>query len=279
MFYIQENDKPTIVEKIIRKLTVERNKIIIPINETTNEKVQEKLARKTIKLIKKSNSKKIIISKKIQNCESFIKILEKEDLKIVDGKWLYKMLIPEITDYILEKENLKKEETSIHILVNNETDIAIQNIKKFSTEFKAITIITNHIDKFKRIEEKIYNELGINITVMNNKKKGLSRAKIIINYDFPKELINQYNINEKAIIVNIQGKLKINKKRYDGKIIQGYEIKDNTENEYDIENEKFYTRELYESTFYYEQPYKYVREKIEKDKIKIKELYLQNGSY
>lgn len=279
MFYIQENDKPTIVEKIIRKINVERNKIIIPINETTNEKVQEKLARKTIKLIKKSNSKKIIISKKIQNCESFIKILEKEDLKIVDGKWLYKMLIPEITDYILEKENLKKEETSIHILVNNETDIAIQNIKKFSTEFKAITIITNHIDKFKRIEEKIYNELGINITVMNNKKKGLSRAKIIINYDFPKELINQYNINEKAIIVNIQGKLKINKKRYDGKIIQGYEIKDNTENEYDIENEKFYTREFYESTFYYEQPYKYVREKIEKDKIKIKELYLQNGSY
>ncbi len=279
MFYIQENDKPTIVEKIIRKINVERNKIIIPINETTNEKVQEKLARKTIKLIKKSNSKKIIISKKIQNYESFIKILEKEDLKIVDGKWLYKMLIPEITDYILEKENLKKEETSIHILVNNETDIAIQNIKKFSTEFKAITIITNHIDKFKRIEEKIYNELGINITVMNNKKKGLSRAKIIINYDFPKELINQYNINEKAIIVNIQGKLKINKKRYDGKIIQGYEIIDNTENEYDIENEKFYTREFYESTFYYEQPYKYVREKIEKDKIKIKELYLQNGSY
>ena len=58
MFYIQENDKPTIVEKIIRKINVERNKIIIPINETTNEKVQEKLARKTIKLIKKSNSKK-----------------------------------------------------------------------------------------------------------------------------------------------------------------------------------------------------------------------------
>ena len=42
MFYIQENDKPTIVEKIIRKINVERNKIIIPINETTNEKVQEK---------------------------------------------------------------------------------------------------------------------------------------------------------------------------------------------------------------------------------------------
>lgn len=279
MFYIEENDKPTILEKLVGIIRLEGNKIIVPIEKNQNEKKQEKLAEKTIKIIKKSNSKKIVVSKELQKYITYIKILEKENFIKMNGKWLYKMLIPEITEYILKKENWKKEETNIYFLVNDVQDPIIKNIEEFSKKYKGITILTNHIEKFKKIEEKIYEEFGINITVMNNKKKGLTRAKIIINYDFPKELVNQYNINEKAIIINIPGNLKINKKRFDGKIIQGYEIIQNTKEEYNIENEKFYTKEVYESSFYYEQPYKYIREKIEKDKIKIKELYLQNGIY
>ena len=40
------------------------------------------------------------------------------------------MLIPEITQYIEIKKQLKPEETTIHILVNDFTEIAIENIKK-----------------------------------------------------------------------------------------------------------------------------------------------------
>ena len=174
------------------------------------------------------------------------------------------MLVPEIIEYILKKENLKKEETSLHILVNDATDVAVQNILEFAKEYKTITIITNHIDKFKKIEEKIFEESGINISIMNNKKKSLSRAKIIINFDFPKELINQYTINEKATILNLPGKLKINKKRYEGKIIQGYEIKSKEDSNYNQELDKFYPKSIYESKFYYEQPYQYIREKNKK---------------
>ncbi len=278
MFYIEENDKPTFLERILKKIRIENNRIIIPIEKEPTEKEQKKLAQKTIKLLNKSSSKKIVISKKIGQYEKYINILKAKYIN-VEGKWLYKMLVPEIMEYILKKENLKKEETSLHILVNDATDVAVQNILEFAKEYKTITIITNHIDKFKKIEEKIFEESGINISIMNNKKKSLSRAKIIINFDFPKELINQYTINEKAIILNLPGKLKINKKRYEGKIIQGYEIKSKEDSKYNQELDKYYPKTIYESKFYYEQPYQYIREKIKNDKIEIKELYLQNTTY
>ena len=278
MFYIEENDKPTFLERILTKIRIENNRIIIPIEKELTEKKQEKLAQKTIKLLNKSSSKKIVVSKKIGQYEKYMNILKAKYIN-VEGKWLYKMLVPEIIEYILKKENLKKEETSLHILVNDATDVAVQNILEFAKEYKTITIITNHIEKFKKIEEKIFEESGINISIMNNKKKSLSRAKIIINFDFPKELINQYTINEKAIILNLPGKLKINKKRYEGKIIQGYEIKSKEDSNYNQELDKFYPKSIYESKFYYEQPYQYIREKIKNDKIEIKELYLQNTTY
>src|SRR5699024_11227968 len=60
------------------------------------------------------------------------------------------------------------------------------------------------------------------------------KAKIILNNHFPKELLNQYNINENAIIVNILENMKINKKRFNGTIINDYEISYKTEKEYNI---------------------------------------------
>ena len=281
MFYIQENDKPTFLEKMLTKIKIENNRIILPTEKELTEKKQEKLAQKTIKMLNKSSSKKIVVSKKIEEYEKLMNILKSKYIN-VDGKWLYKMLVPEMMEYILKKENLKKEETSLYILVNDTTDVVLQNMLEFAKEYKTITIITNHLDKFKKIEERILEESGINISIMNNKKKSLSRARIIINFDFPKELINQYVINEKAIILNLPGKLKINKKRYEGKIIQGYEIKlkeTKEDQSYNQELEKFYPKAIYESKFYYEQPYQYIRDKIKKDKVEIKELYLQNTVY
>ena len=280
MFYIQENDKPNVIEKILNRIVIEGNKIIIPIKQQgMSKKRQEKIAQKTMKILERSSSKKIVISKQLGEYKDFVNILDQNNYINVTGKWLYKMLIPEIMDYITKKEKWKKEETHIYILVNDAKDFIIENIKQFAKIYKSITIITNHINKFKKIEEDIYEELGTYITIMNNKKKGLSKAKVIINIDFPKELINQYNIYEKAIIVNMVNNIKINKKRFEGKIIKGYNIRFENKNIENIDNEKFDTKVIYESNFYYEQPYKYVREKIKKDGVQIKNLYLQNGVY
>ena len=74
-----------------------------------------------------------------------------------------------------------------------------------------MNIVTNHIEKFKKLEDK-FMENGIMITIGNNKKKSLMKSKIILNIDFPNELINKYMIKDDAIIINVPGKAKINMK-------------------------------------------------------------------
>ncbi len=100
----------------------------------------------------------------------------------------------------------------------------MHNIRKIAKEYKRVNIITNHISKFKNIEKQILENEGIMITVVNNKRKSLVKAKIILNVDFPTELINKYNIYEEAIIINLQGNVKINSKRFNGININDYEI-------------------------------------------------------
>ena len=50
------------------------------------------------------------------------------------------------------------------------------------------------------------------------------KSKIILNIDFPNELINKYMIKDDAIIINVPGKAKINRKRFNRLIVNNYEI-------------------------------------------------------
>ena len=280
MYYIEESDKPKFFEEIFSRVKLETDKIILPVNiEKINSKNEKILASKTLKILEKANSKKVVISKNIQNFKEYMDLLNQEELDIIDGKWLYKILSPEILEYILNKENMEKEETNIYILINDLTEIALQTIKRIANTYKSINIITNHIEKFKKIEETLTKEFGIAITVMNNKKKGLAKAKIILNFDFPKEILNKYNIYEKAIIVNLQGNMKITKKRFEGLVINDYEIEIINPKEYHLEDKKYKTKELYEACFYKSQPYNNIIDKIKKDKVVIKKLYILNGKY
>ena len=295
MYYIEESDKPNFLEEKLSRVKLEIDRIILPINKdkiiTENvdskkldsEKIyikkEKKLAQKTLKILEKANSKKIVISKNVQKLKEYMDLLNQSQLEIIGGKWLYKILVPEILEYILNKENRINEETNLYILINDSTEITLQTIKRLANTYKSINIITNHIEKFKKIEENMEKELGIAVTVMNNKKKGLSKAKIILNFNFPKELLNKYNIYEKAIIVNLQGSINIAKKRFEGIVINDYEIEIINPQEYHLDDKKYKLKELYEAHFYKSQPYKNIIEKIKKDKVKIKELYSLNGIY
>lgn len=110
------------------------------------------------------------------------------------------------------------------------------------------------------------------ITVTNNKKKSLKNAKIILNIDFPKETINKYNIFDEAIIVNLDGDVKIDKKRFSGININNYEI----ENDFKF-SDKFYTKDIFESKIYKKTTFTNIREEIKKSDLKIKELVGNNG--
>ena len=164
------------------------------------------------------------------------------------------------------------------MLINDLTDIEFENIKNLARKYKTINIVTNHIEKFKKLEKQLQENEGIIITITNNKKKSLMKTQIILNIDFPKELINKYNIRDDAIIVNVKGKIKINKKRFNGLNINDYEIdfREDKKDEKVISN-KYYSKDIYESELYKKQRISEIKEKIKIDKVVIKKLILNNG--
>lgn len=278
MFYIEKNDKPNFVEKKISLIKINNNTILIPITEKTKEKQIQKIAQKTNKAINRhSNSKKVVLSKELQEQEIYINYLNTYGLEIQNGRWLFKILLPQITEYIIYKKKINKNTIIISILINDLTDIEFENIKILARTYKSINIVTNHIEKFKKLEEKL-NEEGIIITITNNKKRSLIKSQIILNIDFPKELINKYNIKEDSIIVNVRGKTKINNKRFNGLNINDYEIdyREDKKEEKDYSNQ-YFLKDLYESKLYKKQNIKEIRNTIKLDKVIIKKLILNNG--
>ena len=277
MFYIEKNDKPSWLERNFNLIKIQENTIIVPIDKSTNEKQIEKIATKTNKIIRRySTSKKIVLSKEMCKEEKYINYLNTYGLEIQDGKWLFEILLPEITEYIVNKKKIEK--TNISIMINDLTDLEFENIKILARKYKSINIVTNHIEKFKKLEKQLQENEGIIITITNNKKKSLMKSQIILNIDFPKELINKYNMQDEAIIVNVRGNVKINKKRFNGLNINDYEIdfRDDKKNNKAL-NDKFYLKDLYEAKLYKKQRIREIKEKIKVDKVIIKKLILNNG--
>ena len=276
MFYIEKNDKPSWFERKINLIKVQENTIIVPINENTNKKQVEKIAKKTNKIISKmTSSKKIVLSKKIQQEEQYVNYLNSYGLEISDGRWLFEILLINIVEYLIQKRKIEK--VSISILINDLTEIEFENIKLLANKYKTINIVTNHIEKFKKLEEQLREE-GIIITITNNKKKTLTKSNIIVNVDFPKELLNKYKVNENANIINLKGKVKINQKSFNGLNINNYEI-DFRDDKKSIQaySNKYYLKDLYESELYKKQRLDSINSKIKADKVIVKKLILNHG--
>ena len=275
MYYIQETDKLKFFMKLFNIIKIKEDKIILPIkDEIISDRKANRLARKTNRFLEKTNCNKLVISKKIKKQEIYINNLYSYDFDIVNGKWLFEVLSCQVIDYVVKKKKMKKEEITISILINDVTDIMYQNIKKISKEYKRVNIVTNHIEVFKRMEEEILEEDGIIITIGNNKKKSLMKSNIILNVDFPTDIINQYNINEYAIIINLKGNVKINSKRFNGININNYEISYKRIDELEYEkNNLFENKDIYEANISKKQPFDVITNRLNNDKVMITKLF------
>lgn len=157
-------------------------------------------------------------------------------------------------------------------MINDFNENTKQIIMYTAQAMKRVNIVTNHINKFKKLEEYLYNELGIILNISNNKSKSLLNSKFIINVDFPQELINKYEIYNKAVIINILNNVEIIAKKFNGININYYTI--HIPRKYKING--FDNQVLYESEIF-KYNYKQARNCIIKDKVKIKKLIGING--
>ena len=277
MYYIQEVDKHNFLERLFNIIKLDDNKILIPIKEKDeiDKEKDSRISLKIVKLLNRGNCKKVVISKELKKHKEFINILQSNDVNIVDGKWLAEVLMEKMIQYIIDKKDINPNEDKISILINDLTEISLENIKNILMKYKKVNIVTNHIEKFKRLEEE-FEENGVILQISNNKRKSLAKSKIILNVDFPKELLNKYNIYDEAIIINIKTEANITKKRFNGIVIKDYQIVFNKLDGIEENLDLYDKKDIYQAKLYRREPYKSIMEQIEKDKVKISELLGSN---
>ena len=184
--------------------------------------------------------------------------------------------------YILKIQNKRSELEDIYILIDNNNELCLNYIYMFSKNFKMVNVVTSNINKYKKLEEKIFNEDETVITVTNNRKKSLKRAKIIINIDFEAEKLKKYNINRKAIIINVEKDIFNNSNIFDGININNLDINISQElknffDEYNLLNKTSLTI-LYESILNKKDSFENIKERIKKDEVSIIRLIGNNGT-
>ena len=269
-YYLEKMDKPKFS---IRKYKIEQDnfKIYADLNK-------EKNVSKIIRSLIKNDIEYVVLSEELSKNNNLINALNASNINIFDGRWLEKYLTIEILEYIINQKEIKKEETDIAITANEINDLTIETIQILAKEYRRLTVVTNHIEKLRKIEKDLYDNNGILIVVSNNTKKSLTKAKMILNLDFNRQVLNKYKINENAIIINVEGDMKIKSKRFSGININDYEIEVGREDVIWRENFKsFKSKDLLEAELYIRDTFKNIRRKIMKNKVSIKSVYGENG--
>ena len=269
-YYLEKMDKPKFS---IRKYKIEEDNFVVYADLN-----KEKNVSKIIKVMIKNDIEYVVLSKTLTENKNFINALNANNIKIFNGRWLEKYLTFEILEYVINQKEIKKEETEIAITTNEITDLTIETIKILSKQYKKLIVVTNHIEKLRRVEKELYDNDGILIVVANNTKKSLLKPQIILNLDFNMQVLNKYKINENAIIINVEGDMKIRSKRFSGININNYEIVVGREENIWRENMSvFEHKDLLEATLYIRDTFNNIRRKIMKNKVSIKEVYGENG--
>ncbi len=197
----------------------------------------------------------------------------------ITGKNLMNYMLYDILKYIFNIQNKKMELSDIYLLIKNDKEKYIENIKLLSYNFKSLNIITDNINKFQKIADILTNKNNCLIYVANNKSKSLLRAKYIINFDLNSDEIEEYNINRNAIIINIEDHIKIKNNSFDGIIINSIEINlsDEIREYFGKILDNFNPSQLYESLINQKQELECIRNRIKKDGIDISYLTGNNG--
>lgn len=257
--FSEDNGKTTITLPLFKSNKI-RNKKIIKIAKRINKKLYD------------NNIENVVLSNYLEENEILKQKLYCQNINILDGRYLFYLLIPEIIEYILKRQKVKLQNGEVTLLINDFTQNNAKIITYIAQNVKRVNIVTNHSNKFKKIEDYLYNELGVILNITNNKNKSLSNANLIINIDFPEEIINKYEINSNAIIVNIFNEIKIRAKKFNGININYY--KACIPKEYQIDG--FQNNLVYESSIY-KYSYENARKDIIANKIRIKKLVGING--
>lgn len=241
----------------------ERKVVVLP-------KFNKKIAKKLDKIFQIDVTKNVCISEKLKENIEFVNYLKERNLNIMDGKWLFGYLVPDIAQYVCTKLSSVPEEQEVAILVDEINFLVFEIVKKMSYHFKNITIVTNKIRKFDKLEKEIYEENGLMLNITNNYKKACLNSKIVFNFNFDEKEFNKVRFLPNCVVINLEKKIEVNQSNFKGKNIDFYTI--DLPMKYRTIYKKmnnFNSSILYESFIYKKTSIQNIWNEIQKDKIHI----------
>ena len=263
--------KEKLNKNLFRKIDIQKynENYIFTVDNIEKPKVQRRLA----KYIKKLKVNVLVFSKELDG----EKILSK-NLIILNGKRLMDFMKFEIVKYIIDKQNKDTKEENIYIILKKDSKLDLNFLQEFIENFRMTNIVTNDIERLKNIQENLLENDGVLISISNNKRKALRKAKYILNINLNKDELSRYNVNRNAIIINVQEFVKYDNTNFDGININYFEIKcsDDLQEKFEQIGEDFDFVKLYESMLI-SKNIQEIRKKIKKDGVCIAGVIGNNG--
>lgn len=234
------------VIKVVKKLeAIEKNKKMKEI-----ESIKETDKIKEIEKIKRVSEQNLEENKSKTNTFSIVDLVN----EIEQSKNIYCENLIEILNNIMKDGKKETKEQSVYILLEQSSNLNNIKIKEMLNQYKIVYIITDNVNQYRKIEQFAEEEAEM-LIILNNRKKSLSKAKYIINYDFSQENIEKFNINRTATILNVaQNKIKIYQ-GFQGIVINNIRLKSEKDEkfpiEYEIEKNKEKINEKIKNEEYY----------------------------
>ena len=225
-FFIRESTTKNLFKRIFKTIEVKQNVIILNYHKIKKKNInyKKRVIREILKKLNYYDCKKVILSKQLKQDNILKQILYDSNNYVINGEYLFKILLEKIIEKASTDNNIKSENSQITIISNTLENWLKSFLENSVTKFKILSIVTENSIIFKKLENKFLEKEGTILTITNNKKKSLSKSNIIINLSLNEEQFNKYNIFENSIIINAKGNIKIHRKRFNGKIINGFQI-------------------------------------------------------
>jgi hypothetical protein len=273
--YIDYNNNLNKLEKIISQIffkiwlkQIDYNKYEILIN---NCKLSNKKIIKIKSALNKANINVLAVSNNInKNQLNF----SNNEIKLLTGKQIMKNSILKILEKIYNIQNKNMIFEELCVTIDNDQNIDI--IQDLAEHFKYINIVTEKIRKLKRLDKKFENNNNFIYSISNNTKKSLKRAKIIVNFDYDENFFEKFNINRKAIIINLNSKQLNVKNSYQGVIIENIIADYNCDEKIKNKFKNFDTNILYETKIV-DLKYDQIKGKCKEDNFVVKYLLGKNS--
>lgn len=245
--------------------------IILP---TVNEKILKKLGV----LANIRCWKNICVSENLRQNSAFNKLCRDQRLQVMDGRWLFKNMMEQVVEYLMDVKNEMIGNQEISILCHKLDEWIAEKIKEIAVRVKVCNILTNHTKQFQKLEDEIYLTNGVMLNVSNNYKKTLLKSSLIINFDFSQADLEKCIFGKKGDIIQLDSTISFDKKDLVGQKIIGFGI--DMPEKYAMYQEKlegFNGSILYESLIYKHTSYKNIQKELLEDDARI--LYLQDSHH